>query len=243
MTRRRLDIELVRRGLVDSRTAAQAAIEAGHVVLDGRPATKAATLVSDASVLSAEQPEKVYASRAAHKLLAALREFEIDVTDARCLDVGAAHGGFTDVLLEHGAAAVTAVDVGHGQLLWRLRTDPRVSVHERTNIRHADPASLGAPFDIVVADLSFISLCTVAEVLSECGAPSADYLMLVKPQFELGKGRVPRGGVVIDEGDRREAVELVATCFEARGLRRRGVVPSPITGAKGNQEYLLWMSN
>lgn len=243
MTRRRLDVELVRRGLADSRTEARAAIEAGRVAIDGRPATKPATLVSDSSDLRSTEPEETWASRGAHKLLGALEAFEIDVAGTRCLDAGASHGGFTDVLLRRGAASVAAVDVGYGQLLWRLRNDPRVAVHERTNLRHADPASLGAPFDLVVADLSFISLCTVAQVLVACGGPACNYVLLVKPQFELGKGRVPRGGVVVDQGDREEAVESVVECFVQQGLQKRGVIPSPITGAKGNQEYLLWMSN
>jgi len=243
MTRRRLDVELVRRGLVDSRTAARVAIESGHVVIDGRPATKPATLVSDTSDVRRAEPDEVWASRGAHKLLGALDAFPIDVAGAHCLDAGSSHGGFTDVLLRRGAATVSAVDVGYGQLVWRLRNDPRVSVHERVNIRHADPTTLGAPFDIIVADLSFISLCTVSEVLTSCGGPASHYVLLVKPQFELGKGRVPRGGVVVDEDDRREALESVVACYERRGLRKRGAIPSPITGTKGNQEYLLWLSN
>ncbi len=243
MTRRRLDVELVRRGLADSRTAAQEAIAQGRVVIGGRPATKAATLVSESDDLASTQPETAWASRGAHKLLAALDSFNISCEAKAALDVGASHGGFTDVLLSREASSVTAVDVGYGQLAWRLRNDPRVTVFERTNIRHADPGELGAPFDVVVADLSFISLCTVSEKLVECGGPAADWILLVKPQFELGRDRVPRGGVVTDEADRRDAVDQVVACFEERGLRRSGVVPSPITGAKGNQEFLLWLTN
>lgn len=213
------------------------------MAIDGRPATKPATLVSDtADVRTAEQDE-AWASRGAHKLLGALEAFPIDVAETHCLDAGASHGGFTDVLLRKGAASVVAVDVGYGQLAWRLRNDPRVTVHERLNIRHADPTTLGAPFDLIVADLSFISLCTVSEPLTSCAGPSTNYVLLVKPQFELGKGRVPRGGVVVDEHDRREALDAVVSCYQRHGLRKRGAVPSPITGAKGNQEYLLWLSN
>lgn len=243
MTRRRLDVELVRRGLADSRNAARAAIEAGRVAIDGRPATKPATLVSDTADVRTAEPDEAWASRGAHKLLGALEAFPIDVAGAHCLDAGASHGGFTDVLLRRGAASVVTVDVGYGQLVWRLRNDPRVVVHERLNIRHADPQALGAPFDIVVADLSFISLCTVADSLVSCGGPATNYVLLVKPQFELGKGRVPRGGVVVDELDRQAACDAVVACHERLGLRRRDIVASPITGTKGNQEYLLWLSN
>lgn len=199
--------------------------------------------MSETSELRAAEPAETWASRGAHKLLGALEAWPIDVVGADCLDAGASHGGFTDVLLRRGAATVVAVDVGYGQLDWRLRNDPRVTVFERTNIRHADPGDLGAPFDFIVADLSFISLCTVASVLAACGGPESEYVLLVKPQFELGKGRVPRGGVVADERDRQEAVASVVACFEGSGLRMRGVIPSPIKGTKGNQEYLLWLTN
>lgn len=135
---------------------------------------------------------------------------------------------------------MTAVDVGYGQLAWHLRQDERVDVRERVNIRHADPSALGAPFGVVVADLSFISLCTVADVLAGCGDETTDWVLLVKPQFEVGRDRLPRGGVVTNADDRDRAIDRVVSCFET--LQRRGVVPSPIKGAKGNQEFLLWLT-
>lgn len=240
MVRRRLDIELVRRGLAPSRTAARAAIEAGHISVGGLTATKAATLVSDGDDLADVRPERRWASRGALKLQAALDEFDISVVGRRALDAGASHGGFTDLLLHRGVTSVTAVDVGYGQLAWHLRQDERVDVRERVNIRHADPSALGAPFGVVVADLSFISLCTVADVLAGCGDETTDWVLLVKPQFEVGRDRLPRGGVVTNADDRDRAIDRVVSCFET--LQRRGVVPSPIKGAKGNQEFLLWLT-
>lgn len=242
MTRRRLDVELVRRGLAPSRTAAQAAIESGQVQVGGIVATKSARLVSESDAVSAEPPHNAWASRGAHKLAAALDAFGVEVEGRSALDAGASHGGFTDVLLRRGASRVTAVDVGYGQLVWRLRNDERVEVRERLNIRHADPAELGAPFDVVVADLSFISLCTVADVLASCGHAGTDWILLVKPQFEVGRDQVPRGGVVLDPDLRAQAVDRVAECFGAHGLDQRGLIDSPITGAKGNQEMLLWLT-
>lgn len=242
MTRRRLDVELVRRGLVVSRAAAQTAIASGVIEVDGMPATKAATLVAEEAEVRRTDPDEEWASRGAHKLIAALDAFDIPVAGRSAIDVGAAHGGFTDVVLRRGAERVVAVDVGYGQLIWRLRNDPRVEVRERVNIRHADPGDLGAPFDLVVADVSFISLRMIAPVLVACGSAGTDWVLLVKPQFELGKGRVPRGGVVVDDGERMEAVEAVGEAFEESGLARRGVLPSPITGARGNLEYLLWLT-
>lgn len=240
MVRRRLDVELVRRGLATSRTAAQAAIEAGHIAVRGLTATKPATLVSDGDELSDTRLGQQWASRGALKLEAALDEFDVAVAGRTALDAGAAHGGFTDLLLARGAATVTAVDVGYGQLAFHLRNDERVVVRERVNIRHADPDDLGAPFDLIVADLSFISLCTVADVLIRCGSHASDWVLLVKPQFEVGRANVPRGGVVTNPDHHSEAVDRVAECFT--GLQRRGLVPSPITGAKGNQEFLLWLT-
>ena len=169
----------------------------------------------------------------------ALDAFGVEVGGRRCLDAGASTGGFTDVLLARGAAAVSAVDVGYGQMDWRLRTDPRVSVFDRTNIRLAEPAALGAPFDLVVADLSFISLGLAAPHLAACGRPGTEYVVLVKPQFEVGRGRVGRGGLVTDPALHRSALEGVATAFAAAGLGPRAVCRSPITGATGNREFFL----
>lgn len=233
-------MELVRRGLVDSRSAAKDVIERGLVWVAGIPAAKANTLVDDQVSISIKDSGRRFVSRGGEKLAGALDVFPIHVEGSRCLDAGASTGGFTDCLLEAGAASVTAVDVGYGQLAWRLQTDPRVHVIERTNIRHADPVALGAPFDVVVADLSFISLCTVVSVLTSCGRPGTEYIVLVKPQFEAGRDQVGKGGIVRDPEVRLEAVDKVVGCFAAEGLGTRGLMRSPLEGADGNIEFLLW---
>jgi 23S rRNA (cytidine1920-2'-O)/16S rRNA (cytidine1409-2'-O)-methyltransferase len=230
----------VRRKLAPSRAAAQRVIGQGWVEVDGLPAAKPATLVdAGASVRLVAEPAR-FVGRGGLKLDAALDGFAIDVLDRRALDVGASTGGFTDCLLQRGAASVVALDVGYGQLDWGLRQRSEVVVVERTNFRHADLAALGAPFDVVVADLSFISLGTVAAQLAAAGAAGSDYVLLVKPQFEVGKGQVGKGGIVRDPGLHRSALISVAEALEAVGLGSRGVVPSPVTGAKGNREFLLW---
>ena len=198
-----------------------------------------------ATLVSADQPVHVlrpprYVGRGGEKLDAALTAFEVPVTGRRAVDVGASTGGFTDRLLQGGADEVVAVDVGYGQLHWRLRRDERVRVVERTNIRYADPDALGAPFDLVVADLSFISIATVAPALAALGHDDTDWVVLVKPQFELGRDQVGRGGVVRSAALHVEAVHSAAEALEAEGVGARGVVAAPIRGAKGNQEYLLW---
>ena len=237
-TRRRLDAELVRRGLVTSRTEAQRLITVGGVTVAGRPSARAATLVApdDPIVLATETR---WASRAGEKLAAGLAAFGIDPSGRTALDVGASTGGFTDVLLAAGATRVTAVDVGYGQMVWRLRTDPRVDVHDRTNFRTVDVASLGGPFDVVVVDVSFISVTLLAANLTRAGHPGTDYVVLVKPQFEVGREAVGSGGIVRDAAARERAVGAVAAALATAGIGPRSLIPSPIRGAKGNLEFLL----
>jgi 23S rRNA (cytidine1920-2'-O)/16S rRNA (cytidine1409-2'-O)-methyltransferase len=179
-------------------------------------------------------------SRGGHKLAAALDAFEIDPSGMRVLDAGASTGGFSDCLLQRGASQVVAVDVGHGQLDPGLRGDPRVVVHERMNLRHVAPDDVGGPFPLVVADLSFISLCTVASVLASLTESGGDLIALVKPQFELTPAQVGRGGVVRDAGAREAALARVEGCLAEAGFARRGAIESPIPGVKGNREYLSW---
>lgn len=240
MARRRLDAELVRRGLVPSREQAREAIELGRVRVAGVAATKPATQVDDSVAIELDAPEHNYVSRGAFKLLGALDAFDVHVKGRRALDAGASTGGFTQVLLERGASEVIAVDVGYGQLAWSLRSDPRVEVLERTNVRYL--ARTDVPFapDIVVADLSFISLTKVLPALAEVADPRADFILMVKPQFEAGKDRVG-SGVVTDPNIRREAVAAVADSARAIGLGVCGVAASPLPGPKGNVEYFLWM--
>lgn len=235
--RRRLDVELVRRGLVPSREAASAAVAEGRVLVAGAPAHKPARLVAAAEPVEVLGPPPRFVSRGGEKLDAALETFAVDVAGRRALDAGASTGGFTDCLLQRGAASVTAVDVGYGQIHERLRADPRVRVLERTNVRHfvADVA-----FDVVVADLSFISLVTVAPALLGPNArPGADVVVLVKPQFEAGRVEASKGrGVVRDPGVWRQALDSVRGAAERRGAAMMGAMVSPLTGAGGNVEFL-----
>jgi 23S rRNA (cytidine1920-2'-O)/16S rRNA (cytidine1409-2'-O)-methyltransferase len=240
----RLDSELVRRGLARSREQAAQLIEAGRVSVGGQQAHKPATQVDTASAIvvaeSAEGPD--YVSRGAHKLLGALEAFKnLSVEGRRCLDAGASTGGFTDVLLRHGAARVLAVDVGYGQLAWSLRTDERVTVMERLNVRDLTPDMVGEPPTLVVGDLSFISLRLVLPALVTVAAPDADFVMLVKPQFEVGKDLVGAGGVVRDPELRARSVRDAAVKAQELGLTVRGVTASPLPGPSGNVEYLLWL--
>lgn len=245
--RARVDAELVRRGLARSREHASELISEGRVLIAGSVATKPATAVEPGTALRVVEvaDEVSWASRGAHKLLGALAEFEpqgLTVTGARCLDAGASTGGFTDVLLSKGARQVVAVDVGYGQLVWRLRSDDRVIVHDRTNVRTVDAESIGGPVDLIVADLSFISLSLVLPAFVASLAPGGSIVPMVKPQFEVGKDRVGAGGVVRDPAMRAAAVVDVARAAEAAGLRTRGVAPSPLPGPSGNVEYFLWLT-
>ena len=240
MTRRRLDAELVRRGLASSRAEAQEAVRAGLVIVAGAPATKAATMVADDAALELAGPARRFVSRGGEKLDAALGRFQIDPSGLECLDAGASTGGFTDRLLRGGAAHVTAVDVGYGQLAWSLRTDERVTVLERTNVRELHPGDVPEPPALVVADLSFISLRLVLPALVGVAAPGAAFVVLVKPQFEAGVGDVSRGGVVRDPAVWRRVLDEVTTAFATEGVAPQGLMASPVVGPAGNVEFLLW---
>jgi 23S rRNA (cytidine1920-2'-O)/16S rRNA (cytidine1409-2'-O)-methyltransferase len=243
MTRRaRVDAELVRRGLARSRQQAAELIGAGRVSIDGMRAVKPATAVAVTANLTVEASEKrTWVSRGAHKLIGALEAFGIDVTGRRCLDAGASTGGFTEVLLDRGATEVVAVDVGYGQLAWSLRSDPRVAVIERTNVRDLTADAVGGPVDVVVADLSFISLGTVLPALTACASADADIVPMVKPQFEVGREQVGAGGVVSDPQLRAAAVLAVAARAGELGWQTVGATASPLPGPSGNVEYFLWL--
>jgi 23S rRNA (cytidine1920-2'-O)/16S rRNA (cytidine1409-2'-O)-methyltransferase len=241
--RARLDAELVRRGLARSREHAAELVAAGLVRVAGTVATKPATGVEAATpLLVDEQPGETWVSRGGHKLAGALDAFGYDPAGRRALDAGASTGGFTDVLLRRGAASVVAVDVGYGQLAWSLQTDERVTVVDRTNVRALEPERVGEPVDLVVADLSFIPLGLVLPALLRCCRPDADLLPMVKPQFEVGRERLPSGGVVRDPALRAEAVRGVAAQAQVLGLGVRGVTASPLPGPSGNVEFFLWLA-
>ncbi len=236
--RERLDVALARRGLVPSRARAQAFVLAGRVRVDGAVVTKAGTQVREDCRLDIAQPDHPWASRGALKLEAALDEFHVDPTGLVCLDVGASTGGFTDLLLARGARRVVALDVGRGQLDWRLRSDPRVVVLEGVNARYLGSDELPFPVDLATVDVSFISLRLVVPALLPHLRPGAWLVCLVKPQFEAGRQSVGKGGIVRDEAVRREAIDGTVAALETLGLERIGVVPSPVAGQKGNREEL-----
>lgn len=247
--RLRLDAELVRRGLARSREHAVELVAAGRVRVSGRAATKPATQVVPAEpiLVDSDPVEDGWASRGAYKLAGALDEFgrlpggQALVVGRRCLDAGASTGGFTDVLLRRGASSVVAVDVGYGQLAWRLRVDPRVVVLERTNVRDLTGDQIGPPPGLVVADLSFISLELVLPPLAAVARADADLVVLVKPQFEVGRERIGPGGVVRDPALRAQAVRSVAAAARRLGLGVRAVTASQLPGPAGNVEYFLWL--
>ncbi|MGO4257474.1 TlyA family RNA methyltransferase [Marmoricola sp. RAF53] len=244
--RLRLDAELVRRGLARSRDHAAELIAAGRVTVNAQRATKPATgVTTDADLVVRQDPDRPdYVSRGGHKLagaLAAFSEHGLTVAGRRCLDAGASTGGFTDVLLRAGAAQVVAVDVGYGQLAWSLQSDERVVVHDRTNIRELTPELIGGPVDLVVGDLSFISLRLVLDALLGVTDPDGDLALMVKPQFEVGKERLGKGGVVREAAYRVDAVTGVARAAAERGWGAVGVAVSPLPGPSGNVEYFLWL--
>jgi len=244
--RLRLDAELVRRGLARSREQASDLVAAGRVTVAGAVATKPATgVTTDAAlVVLPDHTRPDYVSRGGHKLAGALAVFTTEgltVTGRRCLDAGASTGGFTDVLLRAGAAEVVAVDVGYGQLAWSLRSDERVVVHDRTNVRELTAGQIDGPVDLVVGDLSFISLRLVLDALLGVTREDGDLALMVKPQFEVGKDRVGRGGVVRDPDLRVEAVTNVAAAAAERGWGARSVTTSPLPGPSGNIEYFVWL--
>jgi 23S rRNA (cytidine1920-2'-O)/16S rRNA (cytidine1409-2'-O)-methyltransferase len=246
---RRLDAELVRRGLARSRSHAAELVAAGRVTVSGTTAVKPATQVDPAVpvLVAADSDDPGYASRGGHKLAGALDALAARpvgaprVVGRRCLDAGASTGGFTDVLLRRGAARVVAVDVGYGQLHWSLRTDDRVQALDRTNIRDLLPDQVAPAPELAVGDLSFISLRLVLPAIVRCCAQDADLLLMVKPQFEVGKDRLGPGGVVRDPGLRARAVLDVAAAARCEGLGVLDVVASPLPGPSGNVEYFLWM--
>ncbi len=244
MSRRlQLDAELVRRGLARSRDQAADLIAAGRVAVAGQRAAKPASRVTtDAAITVAPAGQAAeYVSRAGYKLAGALAAFEgLTVAGRRCLDAGASTGGFTDVLLRAGAGHVVAVDVGYGQLAWSLRSDRRVTVLDRVNVRTLAPEQVAPAPELVVADLSFISLRLVLPALVGCAAPGADFVLMVKPQFETGRELV-RGGVVKDPGLRSAAVTRVAAAAAELGLGVAGITASPLPGPSGNVEYFLWL--
>lgn len=237
--RTRLDVRLVNEGLAASRERARALILAGRVKVGGAVVSKAGANVPDGAAIELVEPDFPWVGRGGVKLAHALDNFHIDVTGREALDIGASTGGFTDVLLQRGARRVVALDVGHGQLEWRLREDPRVVVLERRNARHLDRDWLPAPVDMVTIDVSFISLRLILPLLPPVLAPGADIVALVKPQFEAGRDEVGRGGLVKDPAVHEAVLARVTESAAGCGLNRVAMTPSPITGATGNQEFLL----
>ena len=241
----RLDVELVARGLARSRGQAHDLVKAGSVLLEGTPATKVSTPVRSGQSIKLVAGVEGWVSRAAYKLVAALETFGpagLSVSGKRCFDVGAAAGGFTQVLLRRGAREVVAIDVGHGQLAEELAGDPLVIERSGFNIRDARAGDLGGPAELLVADLSFISLRLVLTVLHELVEPSGDLVLLVKPQFEVGREHLGKGGIVRSPVNRARVLEEVVEAATAAGLNAKALCQSPIRGTTGNAEYLLWLT-
>ncbi|MGB5158478.1 TlyA family RNA methyltransferase [Desulfobacterium sp. N47] len=239
--KKRLDVAVHECGLAQSRQRARSLIMAGKVLVNDNIFDKPGVMISKTDALSLKEPDMPFVSRGGIKLEAALKEFDADVNELICLDVGASTGGFTDCLLKHGAKKVFAVDVGYGQLAWTLRQDARVTVIERTNIRYMLPETLGGLVDFVTIDVSFISLKTVVPVVMKFLTCNAGIIALIKPQFEVGKGNVGKGGVVKDPLLHTEVINSLTDFFSKTGLDIEGVIASPITGPKGNKEFLIYM--
>lgn len=239
----RLDVLLVQRGLVESRERGQALILAGQVLVNGQKQEKAGALVPEDAEIRILGKVLPYVSRGGLKLEAALREFGIDVSGSTALDVGASTGGFTDCLLQHGAVRVYAVDVGYGQMAWKIRQDPHVVVIERVNVRDLQPSLIPESIDIVVIDVSFISLEKVIPSIMQFLKPGSDLIALIKPQFEAGRAQVGKGGIVRDEAARNAAVDRVAGFIGGLGFEVKAIMPSPITGQDGNVEFLIHAVN
>src|SRR5213593_2219580 len=237
----RLDLALVRRGLADSRERAQGLILAGLVTVAGQTAHRASYRIAPDMTISICGPDHPFVSRGGLKLAAALKQFVIDPSGMTAVDIGASTGGFTDCLLQCGAAKVYAVDVGYGQLAWRLRQDPRVVVVERCNARYLDRSRVPEPIDLATIDVSFISLALILPAVRQCLKDEGQVVALLKPQFEVGKGKVGKGGIVRDESLRQEAVRKVRTAVEAQQWKWKGEVRSPIAGQKGNVAYVVWL--
>lgn len=238
----RLDERVVREGLAESRNAAQALVLAGRVLVDDEPIDKSGTRIDAESSVRLKGGQRRFVSRGGDKLAFALEDLGMDPTGLTCLDVGASTGGFTDCLLQSGATRVVAIDVGHGQIHSSLRLDPRVEVRERVNARHLTPADFVDRFDLVVIDVSFISLALVLPAIHAC-APHADWLLLVKPQFEVGRSQVGKGGVVRDDALREGAANRISAAARSLGRLEKRRVDSRVAGPKGNREIFLWMSS
>ena len=242
MNRERIDKLLLERGLAESRTRAKAMVMAGVVLVDEQLVNKVSEtfpLNSKIRIKGAGDPAARYVGRGGLKLEAALREFQIDVTGLTCLDVGASTGGFTDCLLQHGARKVVAVDVGHNQFDWRLRNDPRVELRERVNARYLKPDDLQEQFDLATIDVSFISVTKILPTVASLLANQGRIITLIKPQFEVGKGEVGKGGIVTDPAKHQRVIEEVGRAAQELGLIARGLIESPIRGADGNVEFLV----
>ena len=237
----RLDERVVREGMAASRSAAQALILAGRVLVDDERVDKSGTRIATERSVRLKGGARRFVSRGGEKLAAALDDLGLDPSGMQCLDVGASTGGFTDCLLQHHATRVVAIDVGHGQIHSRLRLDPRVEVQERLNARHLGPDDFDTRFDLVVVDVSFISLELILPALHTC-APAAEFLLLVKPQFEVGREQVGKGGVVRDDALREAAANRVVEAARALGRREKGRVESRLPGPKGNREIFVWFS-
>lgn len=239
VAKQRLDRLLVERGLAPSRERAQALVLAGEILVDGQKATKPGHAVAADCTLSSLATSAAFASRAGDKLAAALDHFQVSVADRVALDVGSSTGGFTDCLLQRGARRVHAVDSGTNQMIWRLRTDPRVHLREQTNARFLTPDAIGEPVDVLVVDVSFISVTLLLPALLPLLAPAAHVVILVKPQFEAGRAGVGKGGIVRDPEVRAAALSHVAAALSASGLNNVNAIDCPVLGARGNQEFLL----
>ncbi len=236
----RLDQLLVELGHAQNRERAQALILTGDVLVDDVPVIKPGTAISSEAKIRLRKTDHPYVSRGALKLVGALETFPILVEGRIAMDVGASTGGFTEVLLLRGAIRVHAVDVGHNQLAWKIRNDPRVQVYEKTNARSLDPSLIGDKIDLFVMDVSFISVAKILPSLLAYGRPTSDWVVLVKPQFEVGREKVGKGGIVREESYRQEAILTVTAAAQGLGLVRHGIVDSPIEGTDGNREYLAW---
>lgn len=237
----RLDKILVDRGIAPSRERAQALIMEGRIFVEGIPAAKSGAMVDEGAAVELRGEDIPYVSRGGTKLEAAIRHFNISMKEKIAMDVGASTGGFTDCMLQHGAKKVYCVDVGYGQLAWKLRNDPRVILIERTNIRYLEREKIPDEIDIATIDVSFISLLKVVPNVLKFLQMDGEMIALIKPQFEVGKGEVGKGGIVRDETKRLKAVENVRKGLESMGLQTIGIIQSPIPGQKGNIEYLIYM--
>jgi 23S rRNA (cytidine1920-2'-O)/16S rRNA (cytidine1409-2'-O)-methyltransferase len=237
--KKRLDVLVVESGFARSREAARTLIMSGNILVDDRVVDKAGVSVPVDACIVSKKADLPFVSRGGLKLAHALKELAIDVAGMSCLDVGASTGGFTDCLLQNGAAHVHAVDVGYGQFDWRLRGDTRVTLLERTNIRYLTPEDVSAAFELAVIDVSFISLTIVVPVVQKLLEPHGAILALIKPQFEVGKGQVGKGGVVREAALHQEVTERLSRYFEGSGLDVKALLPSPVLGPKGNREFLI----